>query len=172
MINKENLIPIGQMNKPHGVHGEMSFSFSADVFDFEQLPFFIFEIDGIPVPFTVTEYRLKTASTGILRLDGVDTDDDARAFTGMQIYIGKEYMDLIEDAEIELDYFVGFQLKEVESGIVGMISEIDRTTLNTLFVIQQEEGELLIPFSEAYIREINHDDKIILVELPGGLLDL
>ncbi|MDD4199072.1 MAG: ribosome maturation factor RimM [Paludibacter sp.] len=172
MIKKNQLFPIGQINKPHGIQGEMLFGFTTDIFEVEELPFFIFELDGIFVPFVVAEYRLKSASTGILLLDGVNSDEDARPFSGLQIYILKEKLDLLPEVEVDLDYLVGFQLKDIEKGLIGVVSEIDRTTENTLFVIQQEEDELLIPVSEEYIREIDHDNNIILVELPGGLLDL
>lgn len=172
MIHKDQLFQIGQINKPHGIHGEMSFGFTADVFELEKLPFFIFEIDGIFVPFSVSDYRLKTASTGILSLEGVTSDEDARTFSGLQIYIQKEYLDVVEDTDIELEYFVGFQLEEIEKGLIGVISEVDRTTDNALFVIQKDDDELLIPVSEEYIREIDHENKIIVVELPEGLLEL
>ncbi|MDD2285505.1 MAG: ribosome maturation factor RimM [Paludibacter sp.] len=172
MIKKNQLFPIGQINKPHGIQGEMLFGFTTDIFEVEELPFFIFELDGIFVPFVVAECRLKSASTGILLLDGVNSDEDARPFSGLQIYILKEKLDLLPEVEVDLDYLVGFQLKDIEKGLIGVVSEIDRTTENTLFVIQQEEDELLIPVSEEYIREIDHDNNIILVELPGGLLDL
>jgi 16S rRNA processing protein RimM len=39
-------------------------------------------------------------------------------------------------------------------------------------VIQKEDDELLIPVSEEYIKKIDHENKIIVVELPEGLLDL
>lgn len=172
MINKNQLFPIGQINKPHGIQGEMSFGFTTDVFELEELPFFIFELDGIFVPFVVSEFRLKTSSTGILRLDGLNSEEDARTFSGLQIFILKEQLDLLPEVEPGLDYLVGFQLKDIEKGMIGVISEIDQTTENALFVIQQEDDELLIPVSEEYIREINQDNKIIEVELPEGLLDL
>jgi 16S rRNA processing protein RimM len=172
MINKNQLFPIGQINKPHGIQGEMSFGFTTDVFELEELPFFIFELDGIFVPFVVAEFRLKTASTGILRLDGLNSEEDVRPFSGLQIYILKEQLDLLPEAEPDLNYLVGFHLKDIEKGMIGVISEIDQTTENALFVIQQEDDELLIPVSEEYIREINQDNKIIEVELPEGLLDL
>lgn len=172
MINKNQLFPIGQINKPHGIQGEMSFGFTTDVFELEELPFFIFELDGIFVPFVVSEFRLKTSSTGILRLDGLNSEEDARTFSGLQIFILKEQLDLLPEVEPGLDYLVGFQLKDIEKGMIGVISEIDHTTENALFVIQQEDDELLIPVSEEYIREIDQDNKIIEVELPEGLLDL
>lgn len=172
MINKNQLFPIGQINKPHGIQGEMSFGFTIDVFELEELPFFIFELDGIFVPFVVSEFRLKTSSTGILRLDGLNSEEDARTFSGLQIFILKEQLDLLPEVEPGLDYLVGFQLKDIEKGMIGVISEIDHTTENALFVIQQEDDELLIPVGEEYIREIDQDNKIIEVELPEGLLDL
>lgn len=172
MINKNQLFPIGQINKPHGIQGEMSFGFTTDVFELEELPFFIFELDGIFVPFVVSGFRLKTTSTGILRLDGLNSEEDARTFSGLQIFILKEQLDLLPEVEPGLDYLVGFQLKDIEKGMIGVISEIDHTTENALFVIQQEDDELLIPVGEEYIREIDQDNKIIEVELPEGLLDL
>ncbi|MEI6752209.1 MAG: ribosome maturation factor RimM [Paludibacter sp.] len=172
MILKSSVFPIGQITKPHGVNGEMSFSFSSDVFDTEDVPFFIFEMEGILVPFFLYEYRFKSNSIGLLKLDGILSDEQAREFSGLTIYIPKTYLDKVEDAEIELDYFAGFKLVDAEKGELGIISEVDQTTDNILFVIPTEDDELLIPVGDKYIEEIDHDKKIIYVRLPEGLLDL
>lgn len=45
--------------------------------------------------------------------------------------------------------------------------------MNTLFVVEQEDGEeLLVPAQEEFIVEINQEKKLITVELPEGLLNL
>lgn len=172
MILKDDVFPIGQIVKPHGVSGEMSFNFTSDVFDTEDLPFIILEIQGILVPFFIEEYRFKSGSTGLIKLDGVESDEKARMFSGLTIFVQKKYLDKVEDAEIELDYFVGFSLIDAEKGLLGVISEVDQTTDNVLFVIPTKDDELLIPAGEEYIEEIDHDKKIISVRLPEGLLDL
>jgi 16S rRNA processing protein RimM len=172
MISKTSVFPIGQINKPHGVNGEMSFSFTSDIFDREDVPFFIFEMQGILVPFFVDEYRFKGSTTGLLKLDGVKNEEQARAFYGLTIYLPKKFLEKVEDAEIELDYFAGFSLIDAEKGLLGVISEVDQTTENVLFVIPTKDDELLIPAGEEYIEEIDHDKKIIYVRLPEGLLDL
>ena len=172
MILKSSVFPIGQVTKPHGVNGEMSFSFTSDVFDREDVPYFIFEMQGILVPFFVDEYRFKGSTTGLLKLDGVTTDEQARAFYGLTIYLPKAFLEKVEDAEIELDYFAGFTLVDAEKGSIGVISEVDQTTDNVLFVIPTKGDELLIPAGEEYIEEIDHEKKIIYVRLPEGLLDL
>ena len=172
MISKNDVFPIGQITKPHGVNGEMSFSFTTDIFDREEVPYFIFDMQGILVPFFLEEYRFKGSTTGLMKLDGVTTDEQARGFAGLTIFLPKSYLEKVEDAEIELDYFAGFSLVDSEKGLLGVISEVDQTTDNVLFVIPTKDDELLIPAGEEYIEEIDHDKKIIYVKLPEGLLDL
>ncbi|HET7732364.1 MAG TPA: ribosome maturation factor RimM [Paludibacter sp.] len=172
MISKNDVFPIGQITKPHGVNGEMSFSFTTDIFDREEVPYFIFDMQGILVPFFLEEYRFKGSTTGLMKLDGVTTDEQARSFAGLTIFLPKSYLEKVEDAEIELDYFAGFSLIDSEKGLLGVISEVDQTTDNVLFVIPTKDDELLIPAGEEYIEEIDHDKKIIYVKLPEGLLDL
>lgn len=172
MISKNDVFPIGQITKPHGVNGEMSFSFTTDIFDREEVPYFIFDMQGILVPFFLDEYRFKGSTTGLMKLDGVTTDEQARGFAGLTIFLPKSYLEKVEDAEIELDYFAGFSLVDSEKGLLGVISEVDQTTDNVLFVIPTKNDELLIPAGEEYIEEIDHDKKIIYVKLPEGLLDL
>jgi len=172
MILKSDVFPIGQIIKPHGVNGEMSFSFTTDIFDREEVPYFIFDMQGLLVPFFLDEFRFKSNSTGLLKLDGVTTDEQARGFSGLTIFLPKSFLEKVEDTEIELDYFAGFSLVDSEKGLLGVISEVDQTTDNVLFVIPTRDDELLIPAGEEYIEEIDHDKKIIYVNLPEGLLDL
>lgn len=172
MISKSEVFPIGQITKPHGVNGEMSFSFTSDIFDREEIPYFVFEIQGILVPFFLEEYRFKGSTTGLLKLDGVTNEEEARAFYGLTIYLPKKFLEKVEDTEIELDYFAGFSLIDAEKGLIGVISEVDQTTENVLFVIPTKDDELLIPAGEEYIEEIDHEKKLIYVRLPEGLLDL
>jgi 16S rRNA processing protein RimM len=172
MILKSDVFPIGQVTKPHGVNGEMAFSFSSDVFDREDVEYFVIEVDGILVPFFLTEHRFKGNNTGLVKLDGVTTDDQARHFSGLTIYLPKQYLEKVEDSEIELDYFVGFSLVDAQAGLLGSVFEVDQTTDNVLFVIAKEDDELLIPAGEEYIQEIDHEKKIIYLSLPDGLLDL
>ena len=172
MIKKEQVFPIGQIIKPHGIHGEMSFDITSDILNRDDIPFFIVEIDGILVPFSVEAYRYKSTTTGILQLEGVSSELEAKMFSGLTVYLQKQYLEEVEDAEIELDYFVGFRLFDVEKGEIGLIHEVDQTTENALFVILKDDDELLIPVGDEYIQEIDHQQKTITVSLPDGLLDL
>ena len=69
MITREELIRIGRFNKPHGVKGELSFTFTDDVFDRTECSYIVCEIDGIFVPFFIEEYRFKSDTTAFTVID-------------------------------------------------------------------------------------------------------
>ena len=71
MITREELIRIGRFNKPHGVKGELSFTFTDDVFDRTECSYIVCEIDGIFVPFFIEEYRFKSDTTALIKLEDV-----------------------------------------------------------------------------------------------------
>ena len=77
MITREELIRIGRFNKPHGVKGELSFTFTDDVFDRTECSYIVCEIDGIFVPFFIEEYRFKSDTTALIKLEDVDNEADA-----------------------------------------------------------------------------------------------
>lgn len=172
MILKKDVFPIGQIIKPHGVNGEMSFHFKSDVFDAEDLDYLILETDGILVPFFIEEYRFRSDSTGLIKFDGINSEAEARTLAGFDIFVEKKYLDKVEDSGISPDYFVGFTIVDVTKGNLGSITEVDQSTENILFVVGSAKNSILIPVSDEYIQEINHELKLITVELPEGLLDL
>ncbi|KAA6309227.1 Ribosome maturation factor RimM, partial [termite gut metagenome] len=63
-------------------------------------------------------------------------------------------------------------VESVTLGTLGKITDIDTSTINTLFVVENEKGELLIPVCEEFIIEIDYENKRIRMNLPDGLVNL
>ena len=173
MINKNEIFPIGKINKPHGIHGEMSFTFTTDVFDTENAEFLIFEIEGIYIPFYIESYRFKTETTALLKLEDIENEEQAREFSGLTIYLPVEFRDKVKEEEITMDYFIGFKLQDKTQGEIGTITAIDQATENVLFIVESTDlKEILIPATDDFILEIDHEKKIIYTEIPDGLLEI
>ena len=173
MIKKEEVYKIGLFNKPHGIHGELQFTFTDDIFDRVDCDYLICLLDGIFVPFFIEEYRFRSDSTALVKLEGIDTAERARMFTNVEVYFPVKHAEEAEDGELSWNFFVGFRMEDVRHGELGEVVEVDTTTVNTLFVVEQEDGEeLLIPAQEEFIVEISQEKKLITVELPEGLLNL
>lgn len=173
MIKKEEVYKIGLFNKPHGIHGELQFTFTDDIFDRVDCDYLICLLDGIFVPFFIEEYRFRSDSTALVKLEGIETAERARMFTNVEVYFPVKHAEEAEDGELSWNFFVGFRMEDVRHGELGEVVEVDIATVNTLFVVEQEDGEeLLIPAQEEFIVEINQEKKLITVELPEGLLNL
>ncbi|MDR3062080.1 MAG: ribosome maturation factor RimM [Dysgonamonadaceae bacterium] len=173
MIVREDVIKIGHFNKPHGIKGELSFAFTDDSFDENECPFLICELDGIFVPFRMEEYRLKSAAAALVKLKGIDTDEKAKMFSNTEVYFPRQYLKSNPASDFDTwDYFTGFTLQDADTNTIGRIIDVDETTLNVLFVVEYQSGEVLIPASGEIILEINEKQKIVRMELPEGLLEL
>ena len=172
MIRKEEVYKIGVFNKPHGIHGEISFTFTDDIFDRVEAEYLICLLDGIMVPFFLEEYRFRSDSTALVKLEGVDTAECARKFTNVEVYFPVKHAEDVETEELSWDFFVGFRMEDVNHGKLGEVTDVDTSTLNTLFVIDYKEEELLIPAQEEFIVDIDRSHKVITVDLPEGLINL
>lgn len=172
MILKDEIFPIGQITKPHGLKGEMSFTTTSSILDDVEVPFIIFEPEGLLVPFYLESVRMKTSTTGLIKLERIDSEEQAREFIGLTLYLPNMFLDEMEDAELETEHFVGFEIIESDNGSIGKVIAVDKSTANTLFVIENGDDEILIPVADEFIVDIDHEKKIIYVELPEGLLDL
>lgn len=173
MIRRDEVIKIGQFNKPHGLKGELSFTFTDDIFDRSDCPFLVCEINGIFVPFYIEEYRFRTDETALMKLEDIDSDADARMFINRDVYFPKSYMDAgEEELSAPGDYFLGFKVTDETYGELGLIKEVDDSTENVLFIVDHNGEDLLIPANDDLVTGIDEEQKIIFMDIPEGLLQL
>lgn len=173
MIREDEVFKIGKFGKPHGIKGEITLSFDNDIFDRKDCPYLIGKIDGILVPFFMTEYRFKGEDTALITLEDVDSEIQAKRFKGIEVYYPKIYLDENEPEILSLDYYIGFSVEDNNLGAIGEIVDVDDSTINTLFLIKNKEGqELIVPASDDFIINIDEENKLISLSLPEGLIDL
>ena len=124
------------------------------------------------MPFFIEEYRFRSDTTALMKLEGVDTAERARMFTNVEVWFPVKHADTADPEELTWDYFVGFRMEEIHHGHLGEVTDVDTSTLNTLFVVDHNGEELLVPAQEAFITDIDRKHKVITVSLPAGLVDL
>jgi 16S rRNA processing protein RimM len=172
MIQREELVKIGQFKKPHGIKGEILFSCTNNSFKECERPFFICELDGIFVPFLVEEYRSNSTSPIFVKLKNIDSPVKAAILAHKEIYFPKaDLSEETSDDTFTWDYFIGFILIDKHSGEIGFISDVDTSTVNTLFIVTKGEDEILIPAADEWIISIDDVQKKLVLELPEGLLE-
>ena len=178
MIKEEQLIEIGTITKVHGLKGELAVSVSDAVFDdVKSCPYFVCEMEGIFVPFFIESYRWKSNTTLLLKLEDVSTIEQAVPFCEHKLYFDrrcfskKEEKDYDTQAEQEQG-LIGYKLEDMTLGEIGVITDINDMTANVLFIVDHHGEELMIPAAEDLIKNIDDEQRIILMDLPAGLINL
>lgn len=174
MIRKEDCYKIGKLTKTHGLKGELNFQFTDDIWDRVESDYLICEVDGILVPFYLEEYRFRSEAVALVKFEDMDSADAAQILVNSDVYFENKYITNSDEDEVSLNYFIGFRMIDGDTDTeIGTITDIDDNTENWLFIVERADGsEILIPAHEEFIKDIRQEEKVMVMDLPTGLLDL
>jgi 16S rRNA processing protein RimM len=171
MIEKEKCTKVGYIHKPHGIKGEVSFSLNEGFFAEELEPeFLLLDIDNGLVPFYVESLRVKGSKTLLVKLESVEDEPKAKELCGTEVYLEAE--NLIEQEELPIGAYIGFQVIDQEKGDIGAITGFQEISNNPLFILDCEGAEVMFPINPDFILSVDEEGKIMEVNLPEGLIDL
>ncbi len=179
MLEQSQLIPVGRVTHTHGLNGELTVQIDNPVFwETEHCPYLVCEVDGIFVPFFISQCRQQNHTTALLTFDDVPTEEKARFFVGRNLWFdrrcfspeeAREYDSVNPEEELPL---VGYSVIDSQAGPLGKILRVDSQTANLLFIIDHNGEELMVPAADDLILDIDDDEKTVRMQLPDGLLDL
>ena len=173
MITADQLIEIGRYNKAHGIIPQTIRKDVREIIEIskkDELSALVSPMDGIFVPFFVNGIRPKNNDTLLLKIDGISNETQAKRLVNCPIYALAEEMP--EQDEVYCDFFIGFTITDTDGNTIGTITDVDDSTENALFVVENEGKTVYIPISEDFITEIDEQGKPIEMDLPEGILDL
>lgn len=169
MLRKEDFVYYGKFLKPHGTKGEIGLQ--GDNFTLgDDCDFVACDIDGILVPFFIESRRIKNNDTLIVKIERMESAEAVRCLTNRETYIPRHWVE--EECELTLPFMIGFKATDVRHGELGEITDIDDSTINTLFVIDNGKDEILVPAQEMFIESIDIENRHITFNLPDGLVQL
>lgn len=176
MILRTDITEAGVFNKPHGIKGEISATLDFDI-DLTQVKCIVLNVDGIFVPFFIMSVRPKTSETVLITIDGIDSEQKARALTGSTFYVLDSDIQESDDADGEDGFYlsdlIGFTLVDSEYGTVGEITDYNDATSNLLLIVTTTDNEdIYIPVADEYIDEVDTESHILHTTLPSGIIDL
>ena len=171
-IPKADCEKVGFFRKTHGVYGELVLEFDPQFeTSIENANLFFIEVDGLLVPFFVLDegFRFKTYNTAIINFDGVETEKYAKRFVGNSVYLFKRQIETTD--EFITSAWVNYYLIDEQLGEIGLIEQVDDYSGNIVFTVNYNGNELLVPFNEDLLIEIDQQKKILIMKLPDGLTE-
>ena len=129
------------------------------------------EIEGRPVPFFVSSLEYSGADILKLWFEGYDTYEKISEFIGCRVFLTSG---LFKDCPANDDKnLIGFRVFLQKDKLLGSISEVLPNKGQWLIsIISINSKEILIPFHEDFIINIDEKKKIVIMNLPEGLIDI
>jgi len=169
MIQENEVILLGTCTRTHGRRGELHIISDNDLLSVADDPqFLLFRLNQILTPFRLLEWREKGANAYIISLDGIDTEEKAQRLCGTQAFLlRRDLSDNPDEPLLTWQDLIGYEVIDEALGSLGQIKNVDDSTLNTLFLL---ENNAVIPAHEDFITSIDSDARQLRVSLPSGLL--
>lgn len=173
-MQDQELIKIGFIQKNQGFQGQLKLSLSALLLKKNKFPSFIWMYQwGKPVPFFVTQCKWQDEKSALIYLEDVNTEQEANKLKNETCFVSEADYEQFFEAHPSYDYLLDLVVVDKTDGQLGFIVEVlENDNGHDTLVVQHPKGEILIPFVDEMIVEIDEEQGQVLVDLPEGLLDL
>ncbi|MDP9692489.1 UNVERIFIED_ORG: 16S rRNA processing protein RimM [Arthrobacter globiformis] len=165
-------LQVARIGKPHGIRGEVTVQVLTDAPGDRFVPGTEFVVEPASAgPLTLRSARWNKDIL-LLGFDEVADRNRAETLRGAKLFIEIEELDEDDDEGWYEHELVGLEAR-VGSQAVGKITALNTMPVQDLLVVETTEGkEILIPFVEQIVPEVNVEEGYVLLTPPAGLFEV
>ncbi|MCC3357495.1 ribosome maturation factor RimM [Bacillus sp. REN16] len=164
---------VGKIVNTHGIKGEVRIISRTD-FPEERYKIgntlFIFAEGKEPLEVKVETYRTHK-NFDLVTFEGYDNVNDVEHFKGALVKVHESQLGELEDGEYYFHEIIGCTILTDEGEELGEIKEILTPGANDVWVVKGARSkEILIPYIDEIVKEIDTNEKRIIIHLMEGLI--
>ncbi|MBR9913348.1 MAG: 16S rRNA processing protein RimM [Algicola sp.] len=172
-MDKKDCFYLGKIVKKYSFKGELLIKLDTDEPElYEAMNSVFVEVRNNLVPFFIESSQLHKSELLRVKFEDVDTEADADSLLKSDLYLPLEFLPKLEDDKFYFHEIIGFKVEDTNFGHVGIIKSVNDSTAQSLFEIDRDGIEILIPMNDEFITKLDKPNKIIYVNTPTGLIDL
>lgn len=169
----EDCFYLGKIVRKYSFKGELLIKLDTDQPEiYKNLDAVFIFVGNSLIPFFIERSQLHKSDLLRVKFEEISTEEDAIALLKSDVYLPLELLPKLEGNKFYFHEVIGFIIKDVNFGYVGIVKGINDTTSQALFEIDRDGVEILIPINDEFIKEVDRKNKTIVVETPEGLIDL
>jgi 16S rRNA processing protein RimM len=164
---------VGKIVNTHGIKGEVRIISRTD-FPEERYKIgntlHIFIADKEPIEVTVQSHRTHK-NFDLVTFEGYANVNDVEKFKDSLVKVNESQLGELEEGEYYFHEIIGCTVVTEEGEELGAIKEILTPGANDVWVVKGAKGkEILIPFIDDIVKEIDIEEKRITIHLMEGLI--
>ena len=120
--------------------------------------------------FVVQGYR-SNRQFDFVKLEGINTKEDALSYKGYEIHALKDYQHMDKDTYYFSD-LVGCEVLDDKGTVLGKVSLVEEFPAQLTLRVKRgkDQPDFLVPFVKAFIKNVDIEKKQIIINVIGGLL--
>jgi len=165
-------LQVARIGKPHGIRGEVTVQVLTDAPESRFVPGTEFLVEPAKLgPLTVRSARWNKDIL-LLGFEEIADRNAAEVIRGAKLFVETEELDDDDEEGWYEHELVGLEAR-VGSQVVGRVTALNTLPAQDLLVIEGADGrEILVPFVEEIVPEVNPDGGYVLLVPPPGLFEL
>ena len=172
MVTTPELITIGKIERPFGVHGEVKVQSLSDVPGrFGQLQDVTLAIPDGPVLTTKVTHVRPGGRSYIVGFEAFSTREEAARFRGAWLQIPRTASPSLADGLYYEYDLIGMTVEDEEKNVLGTLEEIWESSGSHVFVVRRSRHELLIPAVRKVVAAVNISERVMTVRAGEGVVE-
>ncbi|MFK0102445.1 ribosome maturation factor RimM [Streptomyces sp. NPDC091040] len=164
---------VARIGRAHGIKGEVTVEVRTDEPELRLAPGAVLATDPATTgPLTIETGRVHSGRL-LLRFEGVKDRTAAEALRNTLLIADVDPAELPEDPEEFYDHqLMDLDVVLADGTEIGRITEITHLPSQDLFIVERPDGsEVMIPFVEEIVTEIDLEEQRAVITPPPGLID-
>jgi len=165
-------VHIGKIVAPHGVSGQIILEHAlGKPIHFKGIDaLFVEKNEGSFIPYFIQSATAKTDTISHLQMEGILTREATSVLMSKKVWLPQDAFQKLVDKSSPLA-LLGYQVQQ-DGQDLGIIQEVIEQPHQLMVTILYKGQEAYIPLHEESLLGVDHAKKVVLVNLPDGLLDL
>ena len=167
----EDLFRVGVIANTHGIKGEVKvFPTTEDVRRYQSLKEVLLDTGKERIPLEVQGVRF-FKNLVIVKFKGIDNINDIEKYKGKELFVTRENAIPLAEDEYYIADIMGAEVFTEDGTPFGVLRDVLETGANLVYVVEHEGQEVLLPVINDCVKEINPEEKKVVVHIMKGLLD-
>ena len=163
------LIKVGKLSRVHGLKGALVVTGdNLENVEVKKTGFLFIEMNNVPTPFFITEVKY-IGKNLVVNFDGIKTIEEAKPLIGKDLWADEKNISVKKSNANNLE---GYNLIDEIKGNVGKVNELIVLPKQQFLSVNVNDNEVLLPYTDAFVKKIDHKTKTVYYCAPEGLFDI
>ncbi|RNB91911.1 ribosome maturation factor RimM [Brevibacillus fluminis] len=172
-MDQTNFYTVGKLVNTQGLKGEVRVVSTTDFADkrFKKGKTLLLFHPTLAQPIEVkVATRRQHKEFELLTFEGFDTIEAVEKYKGGELKVSEDDLIPNRDGEFYIHQLIGCQVFTEEGEELGKLTEVLQPGANDVWVVKGKRGEILLPYIDACIKQVDIENKRIVCHLMEGLL--